>query len=448
MALTLNTALKYKTLTGVFKGQNEPIEIGRQATNQRPNYIGIYKGEDSVIINAYFDPTASPALAKANEKYGQINNIGYVQVGRFLINGFPLPLDIHQKNTLYPNTSAWHSQFLPNYTWVDICEKNSIDRLLNYPYYALWPLKDEADYSLDKSSIYPQEFGGITNYPWPIAPDKSYLCAYMTSEADMGSADMAASITGERLKKILDESPLDDFNYQSIDRIAIVKKELPDIMQMLIWLSSLNPQVVPPLHLPTPPIQYISFDQSRMYIQYRSEEPPKGKKIKSDQMIALFNDPDNRLKTRCVQISDYILQLQEDTAPSLIDLSKLDEEIRTKTQREIVWPSGLSLTSRTDLGLAGKTMTMSYRFVVYPCAINNKTEGDLLTGVDILKFEGFTWQVNRKYKEDTGWDEMLPGTIDKCSWADSLYFEQELKKFYQKRTTNMNIPVNFPFLVF
>lgn len=448
MALVLNNVPKYKTLTGVFHGQTQPIKIGTQATVQGPNYIGLYKGDDSVTMNAFFDPVLSPAVTAATQKYGPIPNIGYIQTGQFLINNTPLPLSIHQTGALYPNTQPMYSGFERPYTWIDICEKNSDDGLVTVPYYAFWQLKDKADYPLDNFIKHPQEFGGITKFPLAFqTTDNDYLCAYMTSEADLGSGDIAKP----SINKALDETPADQFMYIPTN---IPWHEIPGF-DLRTTINRLNGQikpfntVIPPLSTVSEkePIWLQSADKSRIYIQYVSEVKIRKENVQSLQIIMLLNNPETPGTAICAQISDFVTNLQDSMSATDIDLVELDKKIRELTNAETV-VAGFRWKNQLDLGLAGKPMTMSYRYTVYPCNIKTTVVQNVLQQVDILRFEGFSWEVARKYDPATGWEDNSKGTISPCRFGDTWNFMMEIERYYQKITNSKDVKVIFPFFGF
>ena len=118
MPLVLNPD---NTVTGVYEGQDAPLRIGNIPFVVGPHVIGFTQIDDSISMQAFFDPSISQKVRSSTEKF---NHITYIQVGQFYINGTPLPVSIHNNAPPYPipNNTPPPDSHLPFSSWVDICK--------------------------------------------------------------------------------------------------------------------------------------------------------------------------------------------------------------------------------------------------------------------------------------------------------------------------------------
>jgi len=426
--------LNNNKLSGVFPGQSEPIEFGNQVGVIGPNYIGLYSGDDSATINAYFDPSISQVVRVVLEKMGgTIFEIAYVQVGQFFINGTPLPFRVHQKSASYPFTKDLHDPNRHPYSWVDICWYDGNDGIQQSPYYPNWHLQDEPGYSDNLLFKYPQDFGSKTKFPFLNPEPDDCLCAFMSSEIDLGNN----SIAGGSVMKELAKTPSQQFNYLNTN-IPLALWNTLDLRTLINQITTINNRVAPPIAAISNPVKIDSQDGSRRYIEYTSEVRIRQQSVTSRQTLMLFDSPQYPGTIACAQISEFLEHLNQEVNEGKIDFEELQKVIKLETDRDVAAESR-SKKLRTSMKLDVNAITIAYRFIVYPCTIVVQNNIRF-----IVMYEGFTWRVGRTYSSDNGWENHITTEIKQCEEYEKWIFKDELDKYYKLVTLDLNIPIQFP----
>jgi hypothetical protein len=432
MALTLNKVPEFKTLSGVYQGQTDPIEIGTIAANVGPNFIGFYPGDDSIQMNAFFDPSVSVAISRVLERQTDgiiaYPKIGYIHLGQFRINNFPLQVSLHDNTLSYPQTNNFFSDYPPTYWWIDIGERDSNNELITTPFYPYWALTDDAHYDPDELYKYPQDYGGVTKFPLTGMSPDDFRCAYMTTDVSLGRGTMPSKSEVE----VLNATPLSEFNYRPSDLLSETYKNssATDIANAFGPTGAKLIPGISPAHKVT---SLISEDKKRFYLSYTASVFGRGgRKFTIPLIMMIFEDPKNIGKLAIADITDYVNMVREELAAENIDLYKLDQNI--------------AQAQRFDLKLKDKSsIFLSYHFTAFPCAIISSTDQRVYTHI----FEGFNWGMTREYKRDSGWEnvQLIPPSATQ-STAEPNYFMTTLWRYYGKLKNNKRFqtPIHDPLL--
>jgi len=414
MPLVLNAN---NTVTGVFEGQGEPLEIGNVSFDLGPHKIGFTQIDDSVTMQAFFDPSLSQKNGHPSENY---NCVTYIQVGQFHINGTSLPVSIHNNTPPYPvNDEYSYYSHKPKSSWVDICKFSSNENPVTIPYYPLWIWQNDAGFDHNKLFKYPQRYGGFTRYDGQPFSGGDNLCAYMKSHVDLRFIDIPCFIPDY----------FENLDISGLITIFQFPDELPqnpgvgfpyglDLVGILNELVRLN--ILPPPS-PNPGLHFFSSKNNR-FITYYTNFLRENASIPAPINIVIFPNSEGKYVVAYLDYSPYELyeqdkQLGLNTFPNL-------EEINFKIRNTI----------GHEFRLQEVSFNFSYKYITYACAIKEINDQE----VHIKLFEGFWWWPGRIWSQGH-----QPGVVamdgpTSANYDDMQVFKNTINNFFQTLNINVN----------
>jgi hypothetical protein len=406
------------TVTGVYQGQNDQrLKIGNVSFNLDPHIIGATQIKDSVVIEAYFDPSSSPMVRqKLSEPY---THITYIQVGQFYINGIPLPVSLHNDAPPYPvNDQYSRYSHIPFSSWVDICEFSSDGDPINRPYYPLWLYQNDGHFEHSKLFKYPQRYGGFTRYDGQPFSNGDNLCAYMRRHVDLSFMDIPSYIPDY----------FENMDLSGLVPVFIFPDDLPGkpgvsfpygldpygIVNYLIGINELPPQS------PVPGFSFYLTKNNRYYISYNTNFIRGSKSITNSINIVIFQNSDGKYVFSYLDYSPKELyeqdkQLGLNTFPNLYSLNQ-----------------NINSTIGHQFNLVENNFNFSYKFITYACSIKRINNNQ----IEITLFEGFWWWPGRMWLNGQSGVLAMNGPSATIQ-SDEQIFKKTVNDFFQ--TANINI---------
>lgn len=413
MALTLSTSNGYKVVTGVYEGQGtSAIRIGQTAQtfggSTNPIVVGFTQLDDlTYTIKAFFDPSLSP-LAQ-DQAYDQIC---FIQVSDFLINGLPTPYQLKDPASPFLFTDQFNPQSnAPELLkWVNIPKQfDNPPKNLWFPEYPLWALQDDPQLALPQLYKYPQLYGGYTRYnpAGNTRKGNDNLCAFMTLETALSYQGLPVDFNNLTYFNTLDLSTL---NGTAIP--AIVPFQAPFIKAYLADQGIIpnNAEIKS-----TQTIKGISY----FLISYKSFAEKANRSIRSDVYLAVWNDG----QTTYYAVLDDDLQEEWQEAQLIYgrpDLNALNDELSSRYGYYI---KNLSI----------EKFRLSLRYDTYACATIYNADTKLY---HLKVFDGFRVVLTKQYSYIiSGNEQWLDTTFhtEPLSNTDRQQFLQTVEAFLSRQ---------------
>lgn len=350
---------------GVYQGQEQPVRIGSNLLTSAGETIavGFEKINDSTIhINALFDPYRCnfPTFEQPIER------VCFIQVGVFLINGIPLPVNIHQDLPNYPDSTLPFFVNIPN-------EYGNQDVKIQTPEYPSWELLAKPFSTKEDLSFYPQQYGGYTRIPFPGINYQcgEYLCAEMNLNFTLDLGDLPYNEDGCTFFNTIDTSEL------SCD-VRLSDQCSANWSYILHLLKSCG----------------TGFTDATQAINYTSY-----------LVVADYNHESDEYIYGVVHCKQYP-QTFSGMYLSYLDVESIEEFNIIKKQngvpnRELIAQNVFSLTNQNIILPPNEDVQIAYQFYTYACAtqlINNTYYMHVC--------DGFMLQIIRNYNNERGWDEI------------------------------------------
>lgn len=414
MPLVLNPD---STVSGVYQGQDQPISIGEVPFDFGPHKIGFIQIDDSIVMQAYFDPSLSRKVTQHSDFY---SNITYIQVGQFNINGTPMPVNLHNDTPPYPVMDEYLLySHIPESSWVDICKYTCEQEVVKTPFYPLWILQNNNNFDITNLFKYPQRYGGFTRYTDKPFVEGDNLCSYMRSQVDLRLLDIPSFIP--------------DY-YENLDISGLVTSyvfpdQLPnnpgigfpyglDIIGIINYLVGQN--VLPPL-LPSLGLHMYPSRNNRYFVSYNTAFIRLNKSVTEQVNIVIYLNGDGKYY---LSYMDYNVDVQyemdkQQGLNTIPDLYALNVNIGTKIGHQFNFNM--------------HPFNISYRFITYACAAVKTNEEQ----IHIKLLEGFWWQPGRMWPN--GQPDILtfngPGVTNQ---SDEQIFKRTVSKFLNDSGINVN----------
>ncbi len=453
--------LQNNAVLGVYQGQTKPLKMGDVAFDLGPHKIGWTLVDDSATVQAFYDPSLSECVQRGLARGNVYQDITYLQVGRFGINGAPLDVTQHDESAPYPlDTPASEPNRKRTRTenalvpwWVDICKFDANNALLGQPYYPYWILQNNANFSIGNLHKYPYRYGGLTRYGgnW-VRNNGDLLCATMNKLVDLSPHDLPYWIPKYFEEKI----QLDDL-VVVIDSTApewlaewATTKDITKLLNALVQAQKIPAPIAITNRkkrevitseiaddfrtTDTAPAYKLMFTTNgRYFVSYRSSFHRGPRMRNFDVNIAIFYKTD-RWVLVYLDMDPFEIARQDAPYIGIPDIQTL--RIRTGQPPRAKKRKGVQRGLALDLD--NNKVTLSYKFITYACA-KEETSG----GVNIALFDGFIWQVEKRYDNlpDPTFELKVVDPRVVMPWSDEEFFLKEaVERFFGNQRATSTTP--------
>jgi hypothetical protein len=383
---------KIKTATDAVFAQKRPVAIGKDKFTSGPLEVGFTIQDNAVTMNAFFDPNASPYV---NGR--QLDNIQFVQMGRFFLDSVPLDPLLHN-----PGLEHQPLVFNPAIPWqfqngyIDT-PRLQVGAQVPPIGYSSWQLLDDEAFDPTWLNRYPQNYGSVVSSMefGGIPPDNlngKYRCAFMKKRIDLAQLNLPGTIMPQFYLSIVDINHREAY-YESLEGLDPYTATNRQIIERLIESSDIPEQQVDML------LYYalearVEFGPRRLWIQFDDFESKGTQPIPLNRSIIVFRDNSEeqaRLAFIEMDTAEYLEEFDNYLAEeNKLHLEALDRMLKQRYRVAI---------PHLQYGVRCK-----YQFNCLPCAIENLVAHGQIVGYRIRPFEGFSYSVSRLFDYQTGWD--------------------------------------------
>jgi hypothetical protein len=404
------------TVTGVYQGQVQAINIGNIPFDLGAHKIGLTQNNDALTMQAYFDPTLSHKIGQASDFYSRIT---YIQTGQFLINGTPMPVTLHNNTPPYPVADdPIPYSYIPESSWVDICKYSSEQELVVRPYYPLWIYQNDAGFDHTILFKYPQRYGGFTRHNGQPFAQGDSLCSFLNSQVDLRLLDIPSMIPDYHENMDLDNLVA---VYQFPDELPgrpgvsfPYGLDTSGLVNYLIGQRALTPPA------PAATFTYYISNNNRYFISYNTVFLRSNVAI-ADQVNAVIyqNHGGKYILSRLdFNVNELYEQDKQQGINAVPDLYSLNENIYS--------------TIGCRFNFNNNVFHFSYKFTTYACAvqkINNQQ-------INIQLLEGFWWRAGRLWSGNQQGIVAFDGPAG-AGRDDEQILKRAVNKFF--KSLNINV---------
>jgi hypothetical protein len=386
MALTFGKIGKLNTITGVYEKQTVPIVIGAVKGTVGPHYFGYSLGDDYISFNTYFDPALSQC-----SKMMAWDAIGYIQVGLFYLNGFPLSVRFHDDPTLLP---------VPDFKATDFVDTPRIirDEQKNIgPYYVLWEMHGRNNVTLRNLFKYPSGYGSLTRADGTGFAKNEYLVAAINKNIQLGTGSLPSEERSlEEFFKQLDFRRIKP--YRSINRDIDLTTSPEEISNQLIK-DQLLPAIGNRLK------SFVCNNQRAGYVIGYSYSDNITGYGQNSYCVFTYQGGNFYLLDE-----EDIIEFLEDPVHVIPDLDQIRESIYKETGAFIF--------------LLDKKIEISYRQIAFPCSFREYDNT-----VTLQPLEGLEWTVAQTNAGGVWARPVMKTAPQKPAAESKLIWENSVRKF-------------------